>query len=89
MRGPSRRDLLRCDDGEYYAANVRGSPQHVRILANETLASRLALLIGLPLPHPAFVNVATDLGEQNPALRVEMDSRAEPNPVGGGLRLGS
>lgn len=50
MRGPSRRDLLRCDDGEYYIAKVRGSPQHVRILANETVASRLALLIGLPVP---------------------------------------
>jgi hypothetical protein len=40
MRGPSRRDLLRCDDGEYYVAKVWGSPRHVRILSNETLARR-------------------------------------------------
>jgi hypothetical protein len=82
MRGASRPHLLRCDDGEYYVVKFRNNPQHVRILANEMLASRLALLIGLPVPQPAFVNVPMDFVEQNPALRVEMNGRVEPCAAG-------
>ena len=52
MRGPSRRDLLRCDDGDFYVAKVRANPQHVRILANETLASRVCFDPG-PLVNQA------------------------------------
>jgi len=82
MRGASRPHLLRCDDGEYYVVKLRNNPQHIRILANEMLASRLALLIGLPVPQPAFVNIPTAFMEQNPALTVEMNSHVEPCPSG-------
>jgi hypothetical protein len=50
------------------------------------LASRLAILIGLPVAQPAFVNVPTDFVEQNPALRVEMSCRVEP--CASGLQFG-
>jgi hypothetical protein len=82
MRGASRPHLLRCDDGEYYIVKLRNNPQHIRILANEMLASRLALQIGLPVPQPAFVNLPTDFIERNPALTVERKSHVEPCPSG-------
>ncbi len=57
MRGASHPLLLRCEGGESYVVKFQDNPQHVRVLANEMLASRLALLIGLPIPTPAFVEV--------------------------------
>src|SRR3974377_315201 len=55
MRGASPPCLLGCDDGAGYVVKFRNNPQHVRVLANEMLASRLALLVGLPVPEPTFV----------------------------------
>lgn len=72
MRGASQPSLLRCEDGENYVVKFRNNPQHVRILANEMLASRLALLLGLPVPGPAFIDVSPDLIAGNPMLQFEL-----------------
>lgn len=61
MRGGSRPWLLRCDDGAYYVVKFRDNPQHVRVLANEMLAGRLAQLIGLPAAFPRYVAVGEAL----------------------------
>lgn len=66
MRGASQPHLLRCEDGENYVVKFQNNPQHVRVLANEMLASRLALLVGLPVPHPAFVDVPPELIARHP-----------------------
>ena len=42
MRGGSQAQLLRASDGHYYVTKFQNNPQHVRILANEFLGSRLA-----------------------------------------------
>jgi hypothetical protein len=68
MRGASQPCLLGCDDGASYVVKFQNNPQHVRVLANEILASRLALLVGLPTPDPAFVNVPIELMSRIPAL---------------------
>ena len=57
MRGASQPYLLRCADEASYVVKFRNNPQHVRVLANEMLAARLAMLIGLPVADPAFVEV--------------------------------
>ncbi len=57
MRGGSQPALLRCDSGAYYVVKFRANPQHVRVLANEMFAARLAALIGLPVAEPAFIEV--------------------------------
>jgi hypothetical protein len=77
MRGASQPSLLRCDDGGNYVVKFRNNPQHVRVLANEMLASRLALLLGLPVPGPAFVDVPAELVEANPLLHFELSRGRE------------
>jgi hypothetical protein len=42
MRGGAQTHLLRCSDNHYCVMKFRSNPQHLRILANEQLASRLA-----------------------------------------------
>lgn len=87
MRGASQPHLLRCEDGASYVVKFQNNPQHVRILANEMLAGRLALLIGLPVPAPAFVEVPLQLIRANPALELEIGVRREP--CAPGLNFGS
>ncbi len=87
MRGASQPYLLRCNDGSDYVVKFRNNPQHVRILANEMLASRLALLMGLPVPTPAFVDVTEGLIRGNPLLVFEIGARREPCQPG--LQYGS
>jgi hypothetical protein len=87
MRGASQPRLLRCEDGGEYVVKFRNNPQHVRVLANEMLASRLALLIGLPVPSPAFVEVLPELIAGNPLLELEIGPRREPCLPG--LQFGS
>jgi hypothetical protein len=78
MRGASQPYLLGCDDGASYVVKFRNNPQHVRVLANEMLASRLALFIGLPVPAPAFVEVHRELIDRSPGLTLERASIHEP-----------
>jgi hypothetical protein len=87
MRGASQPHLLRCADGENYVVKFRNNPQHVRVLANEMLAGRLALLVGLPVPGPAFVEVPLELVAGNPLLEFEIGPRREP--CAAGLQFGS
>jgi hypothetical protein len=50
LRGGSQSQLLRASDGLYYVTKFQNNPQHVRVLANEMLATRLGALLGLPVP---------------------------------------
>lgn len=87
MRGGAQSHLLRCshraesgevrDDG-YFVVKFRNNPQHVRILANELLAARLADLVGLPVPHVEQVEVPEELIAGTPALCVELPGGSEP-----------
>jgi hypothetical protein len=42
MNGGAQAQLMRCDDGTYYVVKFKNNPQHLRTLANEMLATRLA-----------------------------------------------
>ena len=77
MRGASQPYLLRCADHSSYVVKFQNNPQHVRVLANEMLAARLAMLIGLPVATPAFVDVPPDLIRGNPPLELEIGPRRE------------
>jgi len=50
LRGGSQSHLLRASDGAWYVTKFQNNPQHVRVLANEMLATRLGLALGLPCP---------------------------------------
>ncbi len=77
MRGASQPHLLRCENDENYVVKFQNNPQHVRILANELLAGRLAKLIGLPTPDLAIVDVPVELVEKSPTLRFNFGNRSE------------
>src|SRR5437879_11064173 len=51
MRGGSQSHLLRASDGAHYVTKFMNNPQHVRVLANEMLATNLGLRLGLPMPR--------------------------------------
>ena len=78
MRGASQPCLMRCEDEENYVVKFRNNPQHVRVLSNDMVARRLALLIGLPVPDPTFVDVPSELISGNPHLELEIGPRREP-----------
>ncbi len=82
MRGGAQAHLMRCRDEqgrvEYYVVKFQNNPQHVRILANELLASRLAKRAGLPVPPPEVVEVSPGLIEQTAELSVNIGMQYTP-----------
>ncbi len=87
MRGGSQSHLMRCSDGKLYVVKFLNNPQHARVLANEVLGTRLARLVGLPVPRVALVWVDHSLIRNTPALTVCLvDKRA---PCQAGLQFGS
>ena len=75
MRGGAQSHLMRCADGNYYVVKAQNNPQHPRVLVNDWLGTRLAEMIGLPVPVPAIVDVHPWLVEHTPDLRVELCGR--------------
>ena len=61
MRGGAQSHLMRCDDDACYVVKFQNNPQHVRVLANEMLATRLAARLGLPVPRVEVVEVPEEL----------------------------
>ena len=87
MRGGAQAHLMRCSDGHFYVVKFRNNPQHVRVLANEMLATGLAGLVGLPVPVPEVVETDEWLIEHTEELHVQLVHcivRCQP-----GLQFGS
>ncbi len=75
MRGGAQSHLMRCADGHYYVVKFQNNPQHARVLVNDWLGTRLAELIGLPVPVVDIVDVNRWLIEHTPDLRIELCGR--------------
>jgi len=87
MRGGAQGHLMRCSDGNFYVVKFRNNPQHLRVLANEMLATRLAERVGLPVPVTEVVEVDEWLIEHTPELSIQLAHstiRCQP-----GLQFGS
>lgn len=78
MRGGAQAHLMRCSDGAYYVVKFQNNPQHLRILVNELLATRLAARLGLPTPKVAVVEVSRELIEKTPEMVVQLGAGREP-----------
>jgi hypothetical protein len=78
MRGGSQSQLMRASDGGFYIVKFQNNPQHVRVLANEFLATRLGLWLGLPMPQVAVIEVPEWLIANTPDLRIELAGAATP-----------
>lgn len=72
MRGGAQSHLMRCADERFYVVKFQNNPQHLRVLANELLATRLAESAGLPVPVPMVVQVGDWLIERTPELRMQL-----------------
>ena len=61
-----------CSDGHYYVVKFRNNPQHLRVLTNELLATRLAESVGLPVPVTEVVEVNDWLIRHSPELNIQL-----------------
>jgi hypothetical protein len=59
-------------DGHAYVVKFQNNPQHIRVLANEFLASRLAAAAGLTVPEVELVDVSRWLVENTPELEMDL-----------------
>jgi hypothetical protein len=87
MRGGAQSHLMRCDDGHYYVVKFRNNPQHERVLANEFLATKLAEIVGLPVPVAKVVEVPPWLAEHTAQLTIVLGNQEIPCEAG--LQFGS
>ena len=82
MRGGAQAHLMRCDDGGYYIVKFQNNPQHLRILANEMLATRLAARLGLCVPHVEVVEVGPEIIAYTSDLVMQLGMARMPCAVG-------
>jgi hypothetical protein len=78
---------MRARDGHFYVVKFQNNPQHLRVLANELLATRLAERLGLPVPVTEVVDVGPWLIDNTPELRVDLGG--ESVPCAAGLQFGA
>ena len=72
LRGGSQSHLLKASDGASYVTKFQNNPQHIRVLANEMLATRLGLALGLPMPRVEVIEVSEWLIAHTPELRIQL-----------------
>jgi hypothetical protein len=87
LRGGAQAHLLRASDGASYVTKFQNNPQHIRVLANEMLATNLGLALGLPMPRVEVIEVSDCLIEHTEGLRIEFGS--SKIPCRSGKQLGS
>lgn len=87
MRGGTQPHLMLAADGRRYVVKFRNNRDHPRILANELLATRIARLLGLPMPEARIIEVSDWLISHTPQLHIEIDKHV--TPCSGGLQLAS
>lgn len=87
MRGGAQGHLMQCADGNLYVVKFQNNPQHIRVLANDFLVSRLALAAGLTVPAVDLVEVSQWLIDHSAELEIDLGrSRVLCKP---GLHFGS
>lgn len=77
---------MRASDKNFYVVKFQNNPQHIRVLANEFLASRLGRSLGLPMPEVQVIDVSEWLITNTAELRIQ--SAAVSMPCTSGLQLG-
>ena len=78
MRGGAQAQLMRCDDDAYYIVKFQNNPQHLRILANEMLSTRLAARLGLSVPQVEVVEVRPEIIAYTPDLVIQLGLGRKP-----------
>jgi hypothetical protein len=87
MRGGSQSHLMQCSDDNFYIVKCQHNPQGSRILANEFFGTRLAELLGLPVPATSIVELDGWLIDHEPKLSFQLAHGTEKCVPG--LQFGS
>jgi len=87
LRGGAQSHLLKASDGACYVTKFQNNPQHIRVLANEMLATNLGLALGLPMPRVEVIEVSDSLIEHTEDLRISLGGAKIP--CRSGKQLGS
>ena len=88
MRGGAQSHLMMASDGHPYVVKFQNNPQHVRVLANELLATKLGTALGLSVPQCEVVEVTDWLVENTRELTLEVEY-GETVTCTPGLQFGS
>jgi HipA-like protein len=78
LRGGAQSHLLRASDGACYVTKFQNNPQHIRVLANEMLATNLGLALGLPMPRVKVIEVSDWLIEHTEDRRINLGGAKIP-----------
>jgi hypothetical protein len=88
MRGGAQSQLMLGADGHLWVVKFQNNPQHLRVLANELIATRIAEAVGLTVPKSDVVEVSPWLVEHSPDLQVDV-GRGLKERCSAGLQFGS
>jgi hypothetical protein len=72
MRGGAQSQLMLGADGKLWVVKFQNNPQHLRVLANELIATRLAEAVGLTVPVTDVVEVTDWLVANTLDMNVEL-----------------
>jgi hypothetical protein len=88
MRGGAQSQLMLGADGNLWVVKFQNNPQHLRVLANELIATRLAEAIGLSVPKSDVVEVSDWLIRNSPGMVLEF-GKGVRELCAAGLQFGS
>jgi hypothetical protein len=88
MRGGAQSQLMLGADGRLWVVKFQNNPQHVRVLANELIATRLAQAVGLTVPAAEVIDVTEWLAANTPDLFIDL-GKGERERCRAGLQFGS
>ena len=88
MRGGAQSQLMLGADGKLWVVKFQNNPQHLRVLANELIATRLAQAVGLTVPATDVVEVTEWLIANTAGMHVELAHR-QVEKLHAGLQFGS
>ena len=88
MRGGAQSQLMLGADNRLWVVKFQNNPQHIRVLANELIATRLADLAGLTVPVSDVVEVTEWLIKNTPEMVVDI-GRGGRERCRAGLNFGS
>lgn len=88
MRGGAQSQLMLGADGALWVVKFQNNPQHLRVLANELIATRLAEAVGLSVPKTEVIEVSPWLVENSPGMMLDL-GRGVRQRCASGLQFGS
>lgn len=88
MRGGAQSQLMLGADGNLWVVKFKNNPQHLRVLANELIGTRIAEAVGLSVPKTDVVEVSQWLIDNSPGMVMDL-GRGVRERCADGLQFGS